>query len=190
MKTITVTPEEMAARISRFDALEPLAAAESLDVPLAAKDVIYSRKLLSVIGPETAGDTPINQGAPIRGAAGMTMTLAVCPPGTGPSLHAHQQTFETFTVLRGRFEFTWNDEGDCRAELECFDTISIPPGVCRGFRNISDEDGMVQVLITGGVHDMNDIDFPAATARRLEAYGPNVVRAFEARGLTFTAGRD
>jgi quercetin dioxygenase-like cupin family protein len=190
MKTIDIAPEKMTKRVSRFTALKPLKAAESLDIPLAAKDVIYSRKLLSVIGLGGDATTPVNQGAPIQGAGGMTMTLAVCPPGTGPSLHAHQQTWETFTVLEGRFEIRWNDEGDQRVELDRFDTISVPPGVCRAFRNIGESEGILQVLITGGVHDMADIDFPAATALELAGFGPGVLEAFEERGLTFTAGRD
>ncbi len=151
--------------------------------------MIYSRKLLSVIGLEDSAATPINQGAPIRGAAGMIMTLALCPTGTGASLHAHRQTFETFTLLQGRFEFSRNDGGDCHAEIDRFDTISILPGVCRGFRNISAEEGIVQVLIKGGVDDMQDIDFPPATASALVAFGPEVVAAFEARGMRFSAGK-
>lgn len=190
MKTIDIPPAEMERRVARFRALEPLSAAESLDIPQAAKDVIYSRKLLSVIGLGGDADTPVNQGAPIQGAGGMTMTHAVCPPGTGPSLHAHQNTYETFTVLKGRFEVRWNDEGEHRIELDQFDTISVPPRVCRAFRNIGEEEGILQVVITGGVHDMRDIDFPRATARELAAFGDDVVEAFQARGITFTAGRD
>jgi len=105
-------------------------------------------------------------------------------------LHAHQQTYETFTVLRGRFEVTWNDDGSERIELEEFDTISVPPGVCRAFRNIGDEDGILQVVISGGVHDMTDIDFPQSTAEQLAAFGDDVVSQFEARGMTFTAGKE
>src|SRR5688500_3090936 len=98
----------MENRISRFKDLKPLPT-QSPDIPEKARDVVYARKLLSVIGlPET---TPINSGAPIIGAAGMTMTLAVCPPGQGPGLHNHVQTYETFTVMKGRFEVTWNADG-------------------------------------------------------------------------------
>lgn len=190
MKTIEISPAEMESRVARFAALEPLRAAESLDMPQAAKDVIYSRKLLSVIGLGGTSDTPVNQGAPIQGAGGMTMTHAVCPPGTGPSLHAHQNTYETFTVLKGRFEVRWNDDGEHRVELDQFDTISVPPRVCRAFRNIGDEEGILQVIITGGVHDMSDIDFPRATADELAAFGEDVVAQFQTRGITFTAGRD
>ncbi|MGZ0246923.1 MAG: cupin domain-containing protein, partial [Alphaproteobacteria bacterium] len=148
------------------------------------------RELLSVIGLEGDADTPVNQGAPILGAGGITMTHAKCPAGTGPSLHTHQQTFETFTVLRGRFEVTWNDDGAQRIELEEFDTISVPPGVCRAFRNIGDEEGLMQVVISGGVHDMKDIDFTKEIADQLASYGDDVVAQFEARGMTFTAGKD
>ncbi len=189
MRTIEISAGEMRTRVSRFRDLKPLRAAESLDIPQEAKDVIYSRELLSVIGLADT-ETPVNQGAPIQGAGGITMTHAKCPPGTGPSLHAHQQTYETFTVLRGRFEVTWNDDGSERIELEEFDTISVPPGVCRAFRNIGDEDGILQVVISGGVHDMTDIDFPQSTAEQLAAFGDDVVSQFEARGMTFTAGKE
>jgi quercetin dioxygenase-like cupin family protein len=187
MKTIEITATEMAARIARFGALKPLPTQAAHDMPLAAKDVVYARKLLSVIGLEDAGSTPISAGAPIRGAAGMTMTLAVCPPGQGPELHAHAKTHETFTVLRGRFEFRWNDDGRDAVVLDEFDTISIPPGVCRAFRNVSDAEGIVQVLITGGVHDMSDIDFAAHIATKLEAIDPRARAYFEDAGFTFTA---
>lgn len=186
MKTITVSKEEMRKRIARFRELRPLPIQQS-DIPLAARDVVYARKLLSVIGLEDGG-TPINAGAPIRGAAGMTMTLAVCPPGQGPGLHAHRQTYETFTVLKGRFEITWNDDGSEREVLELFDTVSFPPGVCRAFRNIGTEQGILQVVISGGVHDMSDIDFSAHARHRIEAVGTGLSGEFEKAGFTFSAG--
>jgi len=186
MKTIRVSQGDMQKRIARYRDLKPLPIQQSA-IPLAARDVVYSRKLLSVIGLEDAA-TPINVGAPIRGAAGMTMTLAVCPPGQGPGLHAHRQTYETFTVLKGRFEVTWNDDGSGREVLELFDTVSFPPGVCRAFRNIGDGEGILQVLITGGVHDMTDIDFSADAKARIEAVGKGLSGEFEKAGFTFTAG--
>lgn len=190
MKTISISAQDMDQRVSRFGDLKPLAFAESLDMSQEAKDVIYARQLLSVIGLGGDADTPVNKGAPIQGSGGMTMTMAVCPPGNGPSLHAHQQTYETFTVLKGRFEITWNDDGSNRVELGLFDTISVPPGVCRAFRNIGDEEGILQVVITGGVHDMGDIDFPVAIAEKLETFGDGVLQQFEERGMTFTAGQE
>jgi len=187
MKTTAISAAEMQKRIARYRELKPLPIQDS-EIPLGARDVVYARKLLSVIGLEDA-KTPINAGAPIVGAGGMTMTLAVCPPGQGPGLHAHRQTYETFTVLKGRFEVTWNDDGSGREVLELFDTVSFPPGVCRAFRNIGDAEGILQVIITGGVHDMNDIDFAEDAKRRIEAVGRGLSREFEKAGFTFTAGK-
>jgi len=188
MKTIRISKAQMEKRISRFEKLKPLPIQNS-SIPEKARDVIYARKLLSVIGLEENAQTPISAEAPIRGAAGMTMTLAVCPPGQGPGLHSHRQTYETFTVMKGRFEVTWNDDGSGRAVLELYDTISFPPGVCRSFRNIGDGEGMLQVIITGGVHDMSDIDFSAQAREEIEAVRPGLAAEFEKTGFTFTAGR-
>jgi quercetin dioxygenase-like cupin family protein len=180
-----ISAEEMNRRVSRFGQLKPLPVQASNQVPQAARDVVYARQLLSVIGLEGTGKTPINAAAPIIGAAGMTMTIACCPPGQGPGLHNHKGTFETFTVLEGRFEVCWNDRGQDRLELERFDTISIPPGVYRSFRNIGDTDGMLQVLITGGVHDMNDIAFSHQAAQQIDATSPNARGVFEELGFRF-----
>ena len=173
--------------MARFRALKPLPI-QNASIPEKARDVVYSRKLLSVIGLEEDAQTPISSGAPIRGAAGMTMTLAVCPPGQGPGLHSHRQTYETFTVLKGRFEVSWNDDGDERAVLEEFDTVSFPPGVCRAFRNVGEREGILQVIITGGVHDMNDIAFTEKARREIDAVRPGLSSEFEKAGFTFNAG--
>ena len=190
MKTIHIDDAQMAIRIGRFGELKPLPVQSNPDVPLAAADLIYARKLYSVIGLEGGSATPISVGAPITGAGGMTMVIAACPPGQGPSLHSHKATFETFTVLQGRFEITWNDHGENRIELDRFDTISVPPGVARAFRNIGDGEGLLQVIITGGVHDMNDIAFAPQVAEQITAIKPAALAAFEKTGLRFDAGVD
>jgi len=83
----------------------------------------------------------------------------------------------------------WNDDGSGRAVLELYDTVSFPPGVCRAFRNIGDEEGILQVLITGGVHDMTDIDFSAKAKQEIEAVREGLSAEFEKAGFTFTAGQ-
>ena len=188
MKTIQISLAEMQKRIARFRSLRPLPI-QNPSIPEKARDVIYSRKLLSVIGLEQNAQTPINAEAPIRGAAGMTMTLAVCPPGQGPGLHSHLNTYETFTVLKGRFEVSWNDDGSGKVLLEQFDTICVPPGVCRAFRNIGDEEGILQVIITGGVHDMSDIQFSLDAKTKIEAVRPGLAAEFEKIGFTFSPAR-
>ena len=189
MKTIEISKEQMEQRIARFEALEALPI-QNASIPEKARDVVYARKLCSVIGLEEDAHTPINAGAPIRGAAGMTMTLALCPPGQGPGLHAHRRTFETFTVLQGEFEVSWNDEGFERTVLRRFDTISVPPGVCRAFRNIGREEGILQVIITGGVHDMTDIAFSPKARGEIEAVRPGLAAEFERVGFSFDAAQE
>ncbi len=121
------------------------------------------------------------------GRPGLTMTLAVCPHGQGPSLHAHQQTYETFTVLQGKFEFTWNDDGCESVMLGPFDTISVPPRVNRAFRSVGEGDGVLQVIISGGLHDLNDIEIAPDVAQRLDAIESGTAAKFEAMGFRFTA---
>ncbi len=190
MRTIEIGDAEMSARIARFSKLEALEAQKNTTIPLPAADIVWARKLLSVIGLEQDIDTPINAKAPITGAGGITITFACCPPGTGPSLHSHRQTYETFTVMQGRFEVFWNDDGGNRVELDRFDTIAVPPGVCRGFRNIGETEGILQVIISGGVHDLNDIDFAPKSAAEIEAIKPGLLQTFQDTGLTFTASKD
>ncbi|SRR5512138_1185571 len=173
MPTITPTPEEMARRIARFSQLDRIVMQREARFPQDALDVIYARRLHPVIGlPDT--DTPINDSAPIRGAGGMTITYAVCPPGQGPSLHSHNRTYETFTVCRGRFEFLWGDNGEHSVVLEELDVLSVPPCVCRAFRNIGSIEGVLQVIITGGVHDKTDIAFPISTAVKIARVNPRL----------------
>jgi len=45
------------------------------------------------------------------------------------------------------------------------------------------------VIITGGVHDMSDIDFSAKAREQIEAVRPGLAAEFEKTGFTFTAGR-
>ena len=190
MKTIDLSPEAMAERVARYGTLKSLRTQRDSSVPLEALDLVYARELLPVIGLEHGGETPLVENTPINGAGGMTMTLARCPPGQGPDLHAHHQTYETFTVLRGRFEFRWGDAGQHTLELDEFDVISIPPRVCRAFRNIGTEQGVLQVLISGGVHDMNDIDIVPSVGKRLEEIAPGFYERMATSGIEFTAGAD
>ncbi|MCG7852117.1 MAG: cupin domain-containing protein [Methanosarcinaceae archaeon] len=180
-----VSREQMMERVARFADLKPLPVMQDASIPQHALDIIYSRKLLPVIGLEGGEETPISAQAPIRGPPGITMTHAVAAPGQGPDLHAHKQTYETFTVLQGRFEIRWGDSPDKVVELSAFDTISVPPGVYRAFRNIGDEEGILQVIISGGINDMNDIHMPRRVAKELKAASPELFERVRGGGVTF-----
>lgn len=191
MKTKTINKQEMMKRVSFFKKLKPLPIQLDKNIPQEGMDIVYARELLSIIGLD--GDinkTPINKNAPITGASGITMTIAKCPPGQGPGLHNHQATFETFTVLKGEFLISWNDDGSEELIIKKFDTISIPPGVCRSFKNISTQDGLLQVIISGGIHDMSDIAFTRDAKNKMEKIKPNLSKHFESIGFKFNAGSD
>jgi quercetin dioxygenase-like cupin family protein len=187
MDTVQPNRAEIEERIARFDRLQPMSTMKDNDrVPLSAKDIIFARKIMPVVLEKT--DSPFGNQAPVYGAAGMTMFISICPPGQGPALHAHVKTFETFTVLEGRFEFYVGDRGEETVVLDKWDSFSCPPGWCRGFRNVDTKDSVLQTVITGGVHDRNDIGLPPIVAEQLEAIGPGVLDEFKKIGLAFDAG--
>ena len=196
MDCVRMTAEQMEGQVARFSQLRRVeftreeSSAPEPDLPMEARELVefgHSRYLLSVIGLEGGAGTQITSNSPINGAGGMTMTYAVCPPGTGPALHTHVETYETFTVLQGRFELTYNDDGSGELILEKFDVVCVPPRVIRTFRNISDEDGILQVIITGGVHDRADLDFARVVGEKLTEFDSGAVPYFEGLGFKFSA---
>ena len=56
------------------------------------------------------------------------------------------------------------------------------------FKNISNEEGLLQVIISGGVHDMNDIAFTKVAKDQMEKIEPNLSKKFEDVGFKFNAG--
>lgn len=172
-------------RVARFKDLKPIAIQSGPGIPQEALDIIYSRKLLPVIGLESGQTTALSTNAPISGAGGITMTFAFAPPNQGPQLHAHKRTFETFTVMKGTFEIRWGEKDDERIVLDEFDTISVPPGIYRAFKNVGDTDGWLQVIISGGQHDMNDVRIPKSVADELRQASPTLYERSETAGITF-----
>jgi uncharacterized RmlC-like cupin family protein len=177
----------MSDRIARFADLRPLPIQSDSSIPQQAFDLIYSRKLLPVIGLDGGASTAVSASAPIIGAAGITITLAVCPPGQGPGLHGHKATFETFTVLQGAFEFRWGEHAEHSTRLACFDTFSVPPGVQRCFTNVGAGDGILQVVISGGRHDASDIVMRPPAAHALQAASPKLYQLMASSGVSFDA---
>jgi len=173
----------MESRVARFEQLAVLDAQANSDIPVEVLDLIYVRKLKPVIGLDDKGDGPMGRSAPIVGASGITVSYGICPPGTGPTLHAHMDTYETFTVVKSRFRFSWGDEGEHSVELGPLDVISLPPGVSRAFTNIGDEEGIVHVVISGSNH--NDAWFPSSTARKISAIDGRYLEHFKQHHLKF-----
>ena len=187
MKTVQMTKEEVKQRTARFDKLQAMSTLKDNPlVPEAARDIFLARKIMPIVLEQT--QNAFGSVAAIYGAAGLTMNISVCPPGQGPGLHAHHKTFETFFVLEGKFEFSVNDDGGEKVVLNKWDTLSVPPGVCRGFRNVADRDSVLMTVITGGVHDRNDISLPPSIGQRIDAFGPGVLDEVKKIGISFDAG--
>ncbi len=177
--------DTMRHRVARFAELTPLPIQKDASIPLCALDLLYARKLLPVLGLNDGVDTPITSSAPIRGAAGITLTYAACPPGQGPGLHAHKATHETFVVMEGEFEISWGTEGQHATRLKRLDVISVPPGVTRAFRNVGTDEGILLVIISGGEHNMNDIHLPEMAASAINRASPDLFRKVTGAGITY-----
>jgi quercetin dioxygenase-like cupin family protein len=187
MKTVQMSKNEIAGRTARFDKLQAMSTLKDNPVvSQAARDIFLARKIMPIVLEQT--QNAFGSVAAIYGAAGLTMNISVCPPGQGPGLHAHHKTFETFFVLEGSFEFYVNDDAGEKVVLNKWDTLSVPPGVCRGFRNIADTDSTLMTVITGGVHDRNDISLPPSMGKAIDAHGPGVLDEVKKIGITFDAG--
>ncbi len=147
MKTIDVSPAEMKRRTARFGELKPYKQTQNdaKGIPPAAIEMVSANRVYPVMSPE--GWSGRNSMAAVTGAPGLTVSLAECPPGDNPGLHVHETTVENFFCVRGRFEITWGDDGEHGTILEPLDFISVPPGVCRNFTNVSDEVGYLLVVI-------------------------------------------
>jgi quercetin dioxygenase-like cupin family protein len=175
----------MQGRVARYADLVPLPVQRDPGIPQPALDLVYARGLLPVIGLSGGADTPITASAPIQGAAGITMTYATCPPGQGPGLHTHKATFETFVVMQGEFEITWGDTGEYRTVLKEKDTVSIPPGVSRAFRNVGSNEAVLLVVISGGENNMADIHLPAKQVEALRSASPKLLDRMVTSGVSY-----
>src|SRR5437588_8771977 len=147
VRTKSLAPETMEGRVARFKRLQTYQRQnfEAHGIPSGAVEKITARRVYPVMAPaDYAGRSA---GAPIKGPRGLIVSIAECEPGNGPGLHRHLNTVESFLCLSGRFEIAWGDHGEHTLVLEPLDTIAVPRGENRSFRNISDELGRLLVMI-------------------------------------------
>ena len=188
MKTIEVSQAEMAARIARFSDQESQSAlyAEAIGIPREAYEVMAAETLYLMMAPTEQGG-PMAQNPAITGDSGMSIIIARCPPGDKPLLHAHHYTIESFMCLTGRFRIRWGSQADQHIDLEPHDMIAVPPGVDRQFENISDDEALLLVIITGsGNEDFADISMPPdETDFVRERFGQTVIDRYNRVGVAF-----
>ena len=194
MKTVDISLKEMTKYIARFDDLVANNVKTGNKIPPEARERMTARATKTVIADPTALNTPWGAGGaggPIPGEKNFAVVIAECEARNGPSLHVHQNSTETFTCIKGRFRIEWGDNAEHGIELNLFDTISVPPGVMRRFENISDETGLLYVILQGNENRLQDVEFSPSLGEELrEQFGDTVVHELENLGYTFTAGID
>ena len=110
----------------------------------------HEREMINLCGLGVTENEADPDLAPKLGNAhGFAHGFAKCDPGCGAALHWHE-TEEVFMPLDGKWSIYWRDgEAEHEVFLEAGDTVSVPIGVMRGFRNPGDT--TVQVIaIVGG----------------------------------------
>jgi uncharacterized RmlC-like cupin family protein len=144
---------EMEARVARFRHLKPTD--DYVDSALPGCE----RATLRVLGQQP--DAPL-------AAEGFHMSIVCCDPGKSAPLHNHL-TQEVFVVLTGSWEIFWGPRGERRLTLGPWDTMSIPPGVSRGFRNVSGEPAYLIGMASGA--DPGMINWPDHVKAAARAVG-------------------
>ena len=156
MKTSNPKHKEMEKRIARFTDLKPYKQSimENTGIPSEAIEIVSAKSVYPVMSPKNWKGRAA--AAPVKGLSGLTVTIAECPPGNNPGLHSHSHAVENFFCLNGCFRVSWGDEGSSSIELEPLDFISVPAGVYRDFKNISDETARLLVMIQTPQGDLHD----------------------------------
>ena len=164
--------EEMLSRVVRFGDYTKEKA-----IPLMFIDSLipgHHRLNYAVVG-DTAAENPdydVLMSQPHKFQIGMFKAM---PNGNGPAFHTHDYV-EIFLPLEGKWRFYWgNDaegEPDGEVILEKWDLISFPPGLWRGFENISDEPAWCfAVLESHEVFEGKDPYWSPKVIRKAEEYG-------------------
>ncbi|RYY94149.1 MAG: cupin domain-containing protein [Comamonadaceae bacterium] len=121
-------------------------------------EYLAANKVFPVVCPP--GLVGRNALAPLRGWPGLCITIAQCTPRQGPVAHNHTGTLETFFCLDGRFDVEWGNKLEHKVTLEPGDLCSVPPGVYRSFRNLTDREARLLVLIQGDETMSDKIEMP------------------------------
>ena len=184
---VTVRPEDMEKRIARFAEMVPYKDTMNVahDIPPEAMQMMSSDKVFPIMCP--ADWEGRSKSAAVKGEPGLTVTIAECPPGDSSGLHKHTDTVENFFCIEGIFEITWGANADNSITLNPLDFISIPAGVYREFRNVSEVLGRLFVAIQSPPGEKRDTVIHAAAAGDVieERWGPTTREAMARIGVKF-----
>lgn len=141
MASLQVSKEEMMKRVARFKDLRSSRTA-FVDSLIPG----HEREIYNVIGRGVTEDASLNPA--ITDARDFNLTYVQAEPGKGAALHAHT-TIEAFVALSGEWGIYWGDNGENEIILKQWDTISVPPGIMRGFRNVGKESAHLMAILGG-----------------------------------------
>lgn len=131
----------------------------------------HERTIAAVIGAGVMED-PEHRPA-IIGADGFHVVYARVKPGHGNALHDHPSV-EVFIPLDGRWEIRWGPNAEEGVILEAWDTIRIPPGVLRQYKNVGESEACILAILGG--QDAGKV-----------TWAPGVIEAAAARGAVLDA---
>ncbi len=175
MADVVVSMDEMKKRYAKFSDLNPSKQA-FVDTRLPE----HERDIFNVIGEGVTEDPELKPA--INAVEGFNVTYVGADPGKGAALHAHT-TVEVFYAMSGRWAVFWGDEGENEIELDTFDMVSVPVGVLRGFRNISNEHAHLMAILGG--RDAGKVSWAPAVLEKAEGTGlsldsaGNIIQAAE-----------
>ncbi len=164
VERIDATPEYMESeRIGRFAELKSSAEA-FIDALIPG----YERDLYNIVGRGVVEDKELVP--PILDNRDFNLGLIKADPGKGASLHIHA-TNEVFFALTGQWAIYWQNQDGARHEviLAQYDTVSVPIGLSRGFRNAGEETAYL-LAIVGGT-DPGKVEWPQETIDMAREHG-------------------
>ncbi len=146
-------------RVARFKDLEG-SSRPMLDAVIPGQE----RTIYQIIGRGVSQDR--DSKVPIADNKDFNLAIIRCAPGKG-TLHHDHKTNEVFMPLTGKWKIFWGDDEENHfVILEPFDTVSIPPHVMRGFRNVGAKEGLLLGLVggtdPGGVQWRDDVTAEAS----------------------------
>jgi mannose-6-phosphate isomerase-like protein (cupin superfamily) len=137
-----MNPPSKTPQVARFSELKPFGRA-FLDSYIPS----YQKENYRVIGSGVFED-PVARPV-INGPHGFSVGYIRCAPGKGAALHSHR-TIEVFIPMNGKMVVAWGDNGEHEMVLEPWDTVSVPVGQMRAFRNPNDFPLVLMAIIQDG----------------------------------------
>ncbi len=153
-------------------------------IPREVMEYLAANQVFPIVSPP--GLVGRNALAPLRGWPGLCITVAQCTPNQGPVSHNHTGTLETFFCLDGRFDVLWGNELQHKVTLNPGDLCSVPPNVYRTFRNLTNAEARLLVLIQGDDKMSDKIEMLRSTGEGIrQQHGDHVMELLAGINMRF-----